>query len=79
MRKQAIDELAIFGGPRQFETIISTSNLVRPDIEAFLSYSRQFFAQKQYTNNGPMVRLLRSATRRIPSSQALSHFCQRLL
>jgi dTDP-4-amino-4,6-dideoxygalactose transaminase len=58
MRKQAIDELAIFGGPRQFETIVSTSNLVRPDVEAFLGYSRQFYDQKQYTNNGPMVRLL---------------------
>jgi dTDP-4-amino-4,6-dideoxygalactose transaminase len=60
MGKKATDDLAIFGGPRQFETIISTSNLVRPDIEAFLGYSRQFYDQKQYTNHGPMMRLLES-------------------
>ena len=41
-----------------FETIISTSNLVRPDIEVFLEYSRKFYKERQYTNNGPMVRLL---------------------
>ena len=58
MKKQVIDDLAIFDGPRLFEPIISTSNLVRPDIEAFLDYSRRFYEQKQYTNNGPMVRLL---------------------
>ena len=58
MKKQAIDDLAIFEGPQLFEPIISTSNLVRPDIEAFLDYSRRFYKAKQYTNNGPMVRLL---------------------
>ena len=47
MRKQAPDDLAIFGGTRLFETIISTSNLVRPEIEAFLNYSRKFYDQKQ--------------------------------
>jgi dTDP-4-amino-4,6-dideoxygalactose transaminase len=60
MRKQYVDDLAIFNGPRLFETIISTSNLVRPDIEAFLEYSRRFYKDRQYTNNGPMVRLLES-------------------
>ncbi len=58
MRKQAVDHLAIFGGPRLFETNISTSNLVRPDIEVFLEYSRKFYKERQYTNNGPMVKLL---------------------
>jgi dTDP-4-amino-4,6-dideoxygalactose transaminase len=58
MEKQLLDDLAIFDGPRLFETKISTSNLVRPDIEAFLNYSRRFYNEKQYTNNGPMARLL---------------------
>lgn len=60
MRKQSVDDLAIFNGPRLFETIISTSNLVRPAIETFLKYSRRFCEERQYTNNGPMVRLLES-------------------
>ena len=58
MHKQSVDQLAIFNGPRLFEMIISTSNLVRPDIEAFLKYSRRFYEERQYTNNGPTVRLL---------------------
>lgn len=58
MQKQSVDDLALFGGPRLFETVISTSNLVRPDVERFLDYSRQFYQERHYTNNGPMVRLL---------------------
>ena len=58
MKKQNIEELAIFGGSRLFETVISTSNLVRPKIEDFLDYSRRFYKEKKYTNNGPMARLL---------------------
>ena len=58
MHKQSVDQLAIFDGPRLFETIISTSNLVRPDIEAFLKYSRSFYEERQYSNNGPTARLL---------------------
>lgn len=60
VNKRVIYDLALFGGPQLFSYIISTSNLVRPDIEVFLSYSRQFHERKQYTNNGPMVRLLES-------------------
>lgn len=58
MPKQTVDDLAVFGGPRLFETIISISNLVRPDVEVFLEYSRKFYKERHYTNNGPMVRLL---------------------
>jgi dTDP-4-amino-4,6-dideoxygalactose transaminase len=58
MQKRAIEDLALFGGPRSFETVISTSNLVRPDVERFLDYSRRFYRERHYTNNGPMVRLL---------------------
>jgi dTDP-4-amino-4,6-dideoxygalactose transaminase len=31
---------------------------VRPDIEVFLEYSRKFYKERQYTNNGPMARHL---------------------
>ncbi len=58
MDKRSLDDLAIFGGPQLFSSIISTSNLVRPDLDNFLNYSKQFYEAKQYTNNGPMVRLL---------------------
>ena len=42
----------MFTGPKP------VSNLVRPDFEAFLGYSRQFFDRHQYTNNGVLVRQL---------------------
>ena len=58
MKKKCVDDLALFGGPRLFDTNLSTSNLLQPDIEKFLGYSRTFFEQRQYTNNGPNVKLL---------------------
>ncbi|MDE2372054.1 MAG: aminotransferase class I/II-fold pyridoxal phosphate-dependent enzyme [Burkholderiales bacterium] len=42
--KTAIDELALFGGAPSFVPEISTSNLVRPDIERFLGYGRELYA-----------------------------------
>jgi len=57
-QKEGIDELAAFGGLATFTPAISTSNLVQPDIERFLEYSRVFHAQRRYTNDGPLVRQL---------------------
>lgn len=53
-KRQATD-LAILGGSALFDRPRSTSNLVRPDIETFLAYSRQFFEAGQLTNGGPLV------------------------
>lgn len=55
--KNNLDELAIFGGVRLFSTPKPTSNLVRPDFERFLGYSRTFIEQHQYTNDS-LVKLL---------------------
>lgn len=57
-RKNDVSGLAIFGGARLFDSPKSTSNLVKPDFGNFLNYSKSFFDQHQYTNNGPNVRLL---------------------
>lgn len=56
--KSAIADLAIFGGSACFARPISTSNLVRPDFQRFLDYSRVFYAQHRYTNDGPLVKRL---------------------
>lgn len=58
--KSAIADLAIFGGSVSFPRPISTSNLVRPDFRRFLDYSRVFYAQHRYTNDGPLVKQLES-------------------
>lgn len=56
--KTCAKELAIFGAGKLFDNPKSTSNLVQPDIEDFLRYSKIFFDAQQYTNNGRLVTLL---------------------
>ena len=56
--KSGIADLAIFGGSVSFPRPISTSNLVCPDFRRFLDYSRVFYEQHRYTNDGPLVKLL---------------------
>lgn len=58
MIKKVSDDLAIFGGLPTFSEYKSTSNLLKPNVEKFLYYSKTFYNQKHYTNNGPNVRLL---------------------
>jgi len=58
MMKIEVEDLAILGGPKLFEIPKSTSNLTQPRFEQFLEYSREFYNQRQYTNQGPLVQLL---------------------
>ena len=57
-KKRSVDELAIFGGASLFNVPKSTSNLLLPDFEKFMGYSKSFLDRHQYTNNGPNVKLL---------------------
>jgi hypothetical protein len=52
------DDIALFGGKKLFDVVKSTANLVRPDFDTFLRYSKIFFRQKQYSNYGPVVQML---------------------
>lgn len=58
--KSTVSALALFGGSPVFVRPRSTSNLLKPDIEKFLSYSKIFYEAGQFTNNGPVARLLES-------------------
>jgi dTDP-4-amino-4,6-dideoxygalactose transaminase len=73
--KSNIDELAIFGGATLFEIPKSTSNLLLPDIEKFIGYSRLFFDQRQYTNNGPNVQLLEQRLAAFHQAEYCVTFC----
>jgi dTDP-4-amino-4,6-dideoxygalactose transaminase len=53
-------DLAAFGAPPTFTDPKPTGNLYRPNIETFLRYSRQFFANKHYTDDGELCRVLES-------------------
>lgn len=50
-------ELALFGGQPLFATPRPTGNLHRPEIDAFLGYSRLFHQSKRYTD-GALCRML---------------------
>src|SRR5579864_5853966 len=51
-------DLALFGAAPLFEIPRSISNLVRPDIERFLDYSKTIFATGRYTGHASAVSLL---------------------
>lgn len=73
--KTTVTDLALFGGSSLFAVPKSTSNLVRPDIEGFLAYSKQFYAQRQYTNNGPLVKLLEKRLATLHRTEYCVTFC----
>ncbi len=75
MQKRSVDDLAVFGGQRLFKRSLSTSNLLQPDIEKFFKYSRLFFDRRQYTNNGPNVRLLERRLAEFHETEFCVTFC----
>jgi dTDP-4-amino-4,6-dideoxygalactose transaminase len=56
--KSRTGDLAVFGGRRTFDPPKSIGSLADPDPERLLHWSRIFFDRHQYTNNGPVNRLL---------------------
>ena len=70
-----VDNLSIFGIAPLFEKTKSTSNLVQPDLSVFLKYSRIFYDQNRYTNNGPVVRLLEQRLAKFHHSKYCVTFC----
>jgi dTDP-4-amino-4,6-dideoxygalactose transaminase len=56
--KRSTSDLALFGGPVTFGPSKSIGSLADPDLAMFLGYSRIFFDQKRYSNNGPVNQLL---------------------
>ena len=73
--KQRLDDLALFGGVPLFARPRSTSNLVRPDFEAFMRYSETMLAAGQYTNNGPLVRELEHRLASFHQTRHCVSFC----
>lgn len=75
INKSNIDELAVFGGIRLFSTPKPTSNLVRPDFEKFLGYSKIFFDRHQYTNDGVLVKQLEQRLAALHQTEFCVAFC----
>lgn len=74
-KKSSVEELAILGGTSLFAIPKSTSNLLQPDFEKFMGYSKLFFDQRQYTNNGPNVELLEQRLANFHQAEYCITFC----
>jgi len=74
-KKSKLEELAVFGGDCLFSIPKSTSNLLQPDFEKFMGYSKLFFDQGQYTNNGPNVKLLEQRLANFHQTDYCITFC----
>lgn len=74
-KKISVEELAVFGGTSLFAISKSTSNLLQPDFEKFMGYSKLFFDQHQYTNNGPNVKLLEQRLAAFHQTEYCVTFC----
>lgn len=74
-KKSSVEELAVFGGTSLFAIPKSTSNLLQPDFEKFMGYSKLFFDQHQYTNNGPNVKLLEQRLAAFHQTEYCVTFC----
>jgi dTDP-4-amino-4,6-dideoxygalactose transaminase len=75
MIKDSIEKLALFGGDPLFKKSKSTSNLVKPNFERFLEYSKKFYKQHRYTNNGPLVKLLEQRLAEFHHTDHCVSFC----
>lgn len=58
MRKQTVEDFALFGGVPAFASFRTTMNLVAPDREVFFRYAKASFVARQMSNNGPAAREL---------------------
>lgn len=73
--KADIFDLAILGGSPLFSRPRSTSNLVRPDFESFLGYSKVFHDDRRYTNDGSLVKLLEMRLAKLHDTEFCVTFC----
>ena len=69
------DDFALFGGKPLFDSIRSTSNLVRPNFEKFLAYSRLFFDGDRYSNDGRAEQLLDTRLAEFHHTRHCISFC----
>ncbi len=74
-KKNSVEELAILGGASLFAIPKSSSNLLQPNFEKFMGYSKLFFDQHQYTNNGPNVKLLEQRLAAFHQTEYCVTFC----
>lgn len=72
-RKVTVDDLALFGGNALFSTPKSTSNLLQPDFEKFINYSKPLFDPR--IQSGSIVKLLEQRLAAFHQTEYCVTFC----
>lgn len=73
--KSDLDSFGYFGGQPVFSTVRSISNLVRPDIERFLDYSKLMFDSGIYSGSGSLVRRFETRMAAFHETEHCVAFC----
>jgi len=73
--KRGPEDFALFGGEPLFDSIRSISNLVRPDFEKFLGYSRLIFEDNCYSGGGRVEQLLEARLAKFHEVKYCISFC----
>ena len=73
--KHSINDLALFGGRPAFSSVRPISNLLRPDIEQFLNYSKSIGDRNQYPHDGDLVQKLESRLAHLHGTRHCVSFC----
>jgi len=76
MGKGCVDDLALFGGQPLFQKVRPISNLVRPDINVFLSYLKESY-DTSYLQDGVLVRRLERRLEKMHGARCVT-FCNGL-
>lgn len=73
--KMNVSDLGVAGGAKIFEQIKSVSNLVKPDVEKFLGYSRLFHHAGVVTGHGQVEQLMERRLAQFHDVQHCVSFC----
>ena len=73
--KHSINDLALFGGRPAFDSVRPISNLLRPDIERFLSYAERIYCSDQFPHDGALVRQLEDRLAQLHGTEHCVSFC----
>jgi dTDP-4-amino-4,6-dideoxygalactose transaminase len=73
--KQSINDLVLFGGQPTFDKVRPISNLLQPDIEQFLDYTKTIYETRRLTNNGSLVLQMEERFAQLHKTRHCIAFC----
>lgn len=75
MQKTKLDDFALFGGSKVFDTFRTTMNLVQPLEKTFYNYAQISFTENHLTGDGPVVKILEEKLAKFHDVEYCVSFC----